>query len=219
LHDRFMLPHFVSQDFEDVMLDMQDHGYPLQTDWFAPHFEFRFPSVGEMSHRGVHLELRTALEPWHVLGEEASGGGAVRYVDSSLERMQVKVKGLIDPRFHVTCNGRRVPLQNTGTVGEYVAAVRYRAWQPPSCLQPTIGVHVPLTFDLLDEWNLRSLGGCTYHVAHPGGRNSESFPVNSYEAESRRLARFFQQGHTPGKVAIPPMERNREFPMTLDLRT
>jgi uncharacterized protein (DUF2126 family)/transglutaminase-like putative cysteine protease len=219
LHDRFMLPHFVWQDFEDVMLDMQDHGYPLQTDWFAPHFEFRFPSVGEMSHRGVHLELRTALEPWHVLGEEASGGGAVRYVDSSLERMQVKVKGLIDPRFHVTCNGRRVPLQNTGTVGEYVAAVRYRAWQPPSCLQPTIGVHVPLTFDLLDEWNLRSLGGCTYHVAHPGGRNSESFPVNSYEAESRRLARFFQQGHTPGKVAIPPMERNREFPMTLDLRT
>jgi uncharacterized protein (DUF2126 family)/transglutaminase-like putative cysteine protease len=219
LHDRFLLPHFVWQDFEDVMGEFQEHGYPLDAAWFAPHFEFKFPTIGGITQRGVDVELRTALEPWHVLGEEPGGGGNVRYVDSSLERVQVKVKGLTDTRHVVTCNGRRVPLHPTGTAGEFVAGIRYRAWQPASCLQPTIGVHTPLVIDLLDAWSQRSLGGCTYHVAHPGGRNYVTFPVNAYEAESRRLNRFFPYGHTPGKISEPGPEVNREFPFTLDLRT
>jgi len=218
LHDRFMLPHFVWQDFEDVIGEFAEYGHPIDPAWFAPHFEFKFPMIGDMVQRGVNLEIRSALEPWHVLGEEPGGGGNVRYVDSSLERVQVKVNGLTDSRHVVTCNGRRVPLQPTGTVGEYVAGVRYRAWQPPTCLQPTIGVNAPLVFDLIDTWNNRSLGGCTYYVTHPGGLSYETFPVNSYEAESRRLNRFFAHGHTPGKIIAPAAEVNREFPCTLDLR-
>jgi uncharacterized protein (DUF2126 family)/transglutaminase-like putative cysteine protease len=218
IHDRWMLPHFCETDFRDVINDLRESGYHFEYDWFAPHFEFRFPRIGDLEQRDLQIELRTALEPWHVLGEEPGGGGTVRYVDSSLERLQIKVRGLISDRFTITCNGHRVPLHPTGTNGEAVAGVRYRAWQPPVCLQPTIGVHVPLRFDLYDTWNQRSLGGCTYHVAHPGGRSNDKFPVNSYEAESRRLARFFRHGHTQGKMKVPPLENNSDFPFTLDLR-
>ena len=218
LHDRFMLPHFVQQDFEDVTRDLQESGYPVRNEWFAPHFEFKFPYYGEITGRGIHMELRQALEPWNVLGEEGSSGGTVRYVDSSVERLQVKVQGLIDSRHVVTCNGRRVPLHPTGKVGEYVAGVRYRAWQPPQCLHPTITVDAPLVFDLLDTWSERALGGCTYHVSHPGGMNLTRFPVNAYEAESRRLARFYAFGHTPGNYPTPKEEQNLDYPMTLDFR-
>ncbi len=218
IHDRWMLPHFCETDFRDVIRDLGEAGYPFEFEWFAPHFEFRFPRIGDFEQRDIQLELRMALEPWHVLGEEPGGGGTVRYVDSSLERLQVKARGLIGDRFALTCNGHRVPLHPTGTNGEAVAGVRYRAWQPPQCLQPTIGVHAPLQFDLIDTWNRRSLGGCVYHVAHPGGRNYDTFPVNSYEAESRRLARFFWNVHTPGRIDVPETVLNPDFPFTLDLR-
>ena len=218
IHDRWMLPHFCETDFKDVIHDLRAAGYPFQAEWFAPHFEFRFPRIGDLEQRDLQLELRTALEPWHVLGEEPGGGGTVRYVDSSVERLQIKARGLAGDRFAITCNGHRVPLHPTGTNGEGVAGVRYRAWQPPVCLQPTIKSHAPLRFDLYDTWNQRSLGGCTYNVAHPGGRSYDTFPVNSYEAESRRLARFFRHGHQPGKFTPPVETLNRDFPFTLDLR-
>ncbi|MDB5305686.1 MAG: transglutaminase domain protein, partial [Phycisphaerales bacterium] len=186
IHDRFMLPHFVKQDLEDVIFESNQAGYPLKAEWFAPHIEFRFPHYGSIQQRGVDLELRQAIEPWHVLGEEPAVGGTVRYVDSSVERLQVLVNGMVDTRHVVACNGVRVPLHPTGTNGRFVAGVRYRAWQPPECLHPTIKVHSPLVFDLVDTWAGRSIGGCTYHVSHPGGRNYERFPVNAYEAEGRR---------------------------------
>jgi uncharacterized protein (DUF2126 family)/transglutaminase-like putative cysteine protease len=218
IHDRWMLPHFCETDFRDVIGDLRDASYPFEFDWFAPHFEFRFPFIGNLEQRDLQIELRTALEPWHVLGEEPAGGGTVRYVDSSVERLQVRARGLIADRFAVTVGEHRLPLHPTGANGEFVAGVRYRAWQPPECLQPTIGTHAPLVFDVVDTWNNRSIGGCTYNVAHPGGLSHDAFPVNSYEAESRRLARFFRQGRTPGKISARPVKLNPDFPFTLDLR-
>jgi uncharacterized protein (DUF2126 family) len=213
-----MLPHFVEQDFDDVLHEQNAAGYCLSKEWFAPHFEFRFPKYGDYSTRGVEIELRHALEPWHVMGEEGAPGGAVRYVDSSVERLQVLVNGMVDPRHAIMCNRRRVPLHPTGTNGQFVAGVRYRAWQPPSALHPMIGVHSPLVFDILDAWSQRSIGGCTYHVVHPGGRSYDRFPVNANEAESRRISRFFKFGHTPGQMTAGEEKINKDFPFTLDLR-
>jgi uncharacterized protein (DUF2126 family)/transglutaminase-like putative cysteine protease len=218
LHDRFLLPTYVAMDFDDVLDELNEAGYAFDREWFAPHFEFRFPLFGEVAARSVQLQIRSALEPWHVMGEESSSTGTARYVDSSLERVEVKVTGLNDNRYVVTVNGRALPLQPTGRVGEFVAGVRYKAWAPPTALHPTIPIHTPLTFDIVDTWTQRSLGGCQYHVAHPGGRNPETFPVNSYEAESRRLSRFLRMGHTAGRMVVEPAIPGREFPYSLDLR-
>jgi uncharacterized protein (DUF2126 family)/transglutaminase-like putative cysteine protease len=218
LHDKWMLPHFVWQDFEDVIESTRSAGFAMERDWFAPHYEFRYPFIGQFTQRGVNVELRRAIEPWYVLGEEGAPGGTARYVDSSIERMQVKVTGMTDPRYVLTCNGRRVPLHPTGVQGEFVAGIRYRAWQPPSCLHPTIPVDGPLVFDLVDDWMDRSAGGCQYHVGHPGGLNPQTFPVNALEAETRRATRFLAFGHTGGKAMIKDDGPNPEFPLTLDLR-
>ena len=218
LHDRWMLPHFIAQDIGDVVQDLRASGYAFEERWFDPFVEFRFPRYGTVAYQGVEMELRQAIEPWNVLGEEVSSGGTARYVDSSVERMQLRVRGLTDSRHVVSCNGRQLPLHPTGVPGEYVAGVRFRAWSPWSALHPTIGVQAPLTFDLVDTWSGRAIGGCTYHVVHPGGRNYEGFPVNANEAEARRFARFQNHGHTPGPMTVAPEPLNPGFPYTLDLR-
>ena len=218
IHDDFMLPHFVAQDFAAVIEELDQLGFPLEKAWFAPHLEFRFPKIGEVTVGGTTVELRHALEPWHVLGEEPASGGTVRYVDSSAERLQARVAGWVEERFVLSCNGAAVPLTRTETEGEYVGGVRFKAWAPPSALHPTVPAQSPLVFDIYDRWNGRSLGGMTHYVSHPGGRNYDTFPVNANEAEARRKARTFPFGHTPGRMAEPAPVPDREHPRTLDLR-
>ncbi len=238
LHDKFMLPHYIWADIKEVVADLRVHGFDFDIDWLLPFEEFRFPHYGRTTIDDIELELRWAIEPWHVLGEEIGSFGTSRYVDSSVERLQVRVSGMTGGRYVLACNGRRVPLHHTGRHGEYVAGVRYRAWAPPSALHPTMGVHTPLVFDLIDTWNGRSIGGCTYHVSHPGGRSYDVFPVNAFEAESRRINRFDNTSYTPGPftprpevdalrevmttpprpMTPPPEESPGEYPHTLDLR-
>ncbi len=218
LHDDFMLPHYVDQDFTDALEELGGLGFKLKREWFDPHMEFRFPQIGVASTRGLGVELRHALEPWHVLGEEQTAGGTARYVDSSAERLQVKVSGWVAERYLLACNGVAVPLTPTDRAGELVGGVRFKAWQPYSALHPTIPAQSPLTFDIYDRWSGRSLGGLTHHVSHPGGRSYDTFPVNANEAEARRRSRFFPIGHTPGPMPEPRLSLGRDHPRTLDLR-
>jgi uncharacterized protein (DUF2126 family)/transglutaminase-like putative cysteine protease len=218
LHDEFLLPHYAEADFKDALAELEDFGFGLKPEWFAPHLEFRFPQVGEIAVRDMRVELRHALEPWHVLGEEQTSGGTARYVDSSAERLQAKVSGWVDERYTLACNGAALPLQRTEVPGEYVAGVRFKAWQPYSALHPTIGAQVPLVFDVYDNWSGRSIAGMSHHVAHPGGRAYDDFPVNANAAEARRRSRFFGHGHTPGPMEAPKPVQGPEYPRTLDLR-
>lgn len=240
LYDKFMLPHYVEQDLAEVVQDLQQAGYPFELKWLETFFEFRFPLYGKIALQDMELLVRMGIEPWHVLGEESSSSGTARFVDSSVERVEVKVNNFNIERYMIACNGVPVPLQSTSTKGAYVAGIRYRAWTPPSALHPTLGKDVPLVFDVIDTWNHRAIGGCTYHVAHPGGRNYDTFPVNSFEAEGRRISRFWTQGHTQGVFTPsqsfstvsryveptyapknfdpPPLVISPEYPRTLDLR-
>ncbi len=241
LHDRFLMPHYVETDLIDVCEQLNKAGFAFDFKWLEPFFEFRFPRYGTALVKDMELEVRMAIEPWHVLGEEMSSAGTSRYVDSSVERVQLKVKGLTEGRYILACNGRTLPLRGTGAHGEYVTAVRYQAWQPPSSLHPTIPVQSPLIFDVVDTWHGRAVGGCTYHVVHPGGRSYDDIPVNANVAESRRVSRFWDYGYTPSvaylnttpppaqrvftaggsqedSVRISPEDVNAEYPHTLDLR-
>ncbi|MEM9260136.1 MAG: transglutaminase family protein, partial [Bacteroidota bacterium] len=245
LHDRFLLHHYVKEDLDEVLLYLREAGFDFKPEWLAPFLEFRFPVLGNLRLQGMTLEVRTAIEPWHVLGEELGSAGTARYVDSSVERIQLKLSGFNPDRYHLLCNQTMVPLDPTGVVGEFVAGIRYKAWNPPSALHPTIGPDVPLTFDIYDTWNERSIGGCTYHVAHPGGRNYDTFPINSLEAESRRVNRFWEYNHSarkteqivaqeggatvtsrylntgytpPPAIEVKQVPQTKEFGKTLDLR-
>ncbi|WP_296699918.1 DUF2126 domain-containing protein [Algoriphagus sp.] len=244
LHDKFLLPHYCQKDMTEVVNDLKRAGYDFDISWFDPFFSFRFPFIGELQSDEIHIELKMAIEPWHVLGEEISSSGTARYVDSSLERLQVKISGLTDSRYYLLCNGFKIPLKNTGVQGEYVAGIRYRAWQPFSALHPTIGIDTPLVIDLYDSWTKKSVAACQYHVVHPGGRSYDTFPINSNEAEARRISRFFDFGHTittenPVNLTVKDDQNtgryitkveskayydveteivNPEFPYTMDLR-
>lgn len=218
LRDKWMLPHFIDKDIREVAADLNRYGYAFDPEWFAPFVEFRFPRHGKINIGDIELELRFAIEPWNVLGEEMSSQGTARYVDSSVEKIQVRTQGLNPERHTVLCNGRPIPMHSTGKAGEMIAGVRFKAWDPPSALHPTIGVQAPLTFDIVDRWSELSLGGCTYHVAHPGGRNYSTLPVNSFEAEARRRARFWNTGHTGGQIEVEEERAHPLHPYTLDLR-
>ena len=223
LHDRFMLPHFVQDDFREVLKYVRASGSALEDTWFRTHMEFRFPKIGSLTADGVEMELRQALEPWNVLAEETNSGRTGRSVDSSLERVQVMLKGATDAgRYVVSCNGRHVPLHPTGATGEFVAGIRYRARRLSAALHPTIPVHTPLVFDLLDTFAGRAIGHCTYFAGPPDGTVHTTRPKDAVEAKQRRLERFqisdTQTGPQSGPVASPVLENNPIFPMTLDMR-
>ncbi len=219
LHDRFMLPHFVWEDFSDVLEELGDFGYALKPEWFAPHFEFRFPKLGDFAARRVDVELRMALEPWHVLGEEGRGRrhGALRRFVARAPAGEGHRADRRSPRADLQRASRCRCSPPAASASSSPACATGRGCLPRACTRRS-ALHAPLTFDLVDTWMNRSLGGCQYHVAHPGGRNYDTFPVNAYEAEARRLARFFRIGHTPGGLRFVDEPRNPDHPFTLDMR-
>ncbi|MDT5231350.1 MAG: hypothetical protein QOJ56_252 [Mycobacterium sp.] len=216
LHGRYLLPHFLIHDIADVAADLRAQGIAFETSWLDPFTEFRFPRIGTAVFDGVEIELRGAIEPWNTLGEQATATGTARYVDSSVERIQIRIIGADRHRYLVTCNGYPVPLLATDTPDIHVGGVRFRAWQPPSALHPSITVDGPLQFELVDLTTATSRGGCTYHIAHPGGRAYDVPPVNAVEAESRRARRFEATGFTPGKLDLSDI-REKQARISTDI--
>lgn len=218
LRDRWMLPHYLWQDMGAVVSDLQSAGFQFELEWFKAQQAFRFPVLGQFQCRGMTIEISEALEAWPVMGEESSGGGTARYVDSSVSRIQIRVTQRSGDRYSVLCNRYPVPLTSTGESDEFVAGVRYRGWQPWSCLHPTIPAHTPITVEVYDNWNQRSVGGCSLHLGDPGGRNTEVLPVNALEAESRRATRFQPFGHSTGQFQPHSVRSVAGLKFTLDLR-
>lgn len=218
LHDRFLLPYWMWRDFCDVLEFLHLRGYELEETHFRPFLDLRCPIVGRIEIEGVELQVRNAIEPWHVLGEEATAFGTSRYVDSSMERIEIMVDGFIDERHAVLVNGHSLPLRTTGEAHRHVGGVRFRAWAPPHSLHPHIGIHHPITIDLLDRWSRRSLGGCVYHVWHPEGQAFDSPPLTRFEAAARRSQRFTTGSHTAYPIDPVYTEAHSDAPYTLDLR-
>ncbi|HSI04083.1 MAG: transglutaminase family protein [Myxococcota bacterium] len=218
LHDRFLLPYWLWRDLEDVLAYLKAQGFTLPADAYLPFLTLRCPLVGRLQAGDVILELRNAMEPWHVLGEEPAGAGTSRYVDSSMERIEVRAIGLIPERHVVAVNGWTVPLSTTATAGESVGGVRFRAWAPPHSLHPHLGIHHPLRFDVVDTWGERSLGACGYHVWHPEGRAFAAAPLTRFEAAARRAQRFTIEGPLQHPVSVREAQAHPDAPYTLDLR-
>lgn len=218
LHDRFLLPLWLGRDLGDVLAFLAARGLPLPAQAYQAFLDLRCPLVGRLQAGEVTLEVRNALEPWHVLGEEPGASGTSRYVDSSLERVEVRADGLVPERHALLVNGLQLPLKPTGAAHQLAAGVRFRAWAPPHSLQPHLGIHHPLRFDVVDTWAERSLGACAYHVWHPEGRAFAEAPLTRFEASARRAQRFTQEGPLPWPVRPRPTSALPEAPWTLDLR-
>jgi uncharacterized protein (DUF2126 family) len=218
LHDRFLLPYWMWRDFEDILAFLESSGLPLPADAYRPFVDLRCPLVGNLDAGDVRLEVRNAIEPWHVLGEELGTSGTSRYVDSSMERIEIIADGLLPERHRVLVNGRALPLVATGKAGQYVGGVRFRAWAPPHSMHAHLGIHHPLRVDVLDLWGKRSLGACGYHVWHPEGRGYDAPPLTRFEAVARRAQRFTVEPPLPWPIAPLPAMAHRDQPYTLDLR-
>ena len=206
LHDRYMLPGELWEDLAEVIRDLDRARLPVQADWFAPFLDRRFPTLGEVAMGDVRMAIRTAHEPWPVLAEEAVAGVVTRFIDAANQRVQVELTGLTPTHHILVCNGRRVPLQPTRTRGRFLAGVRYKAWNPPSSLHPTLWPVYSLVFDLLDARTGEVLGGCTWFPARPSlvGFSAAPAPVASGEPER-------EPHYRPQAAVLPPWSPGGRF--------
>ncbi|HEY1555651.1 MAG TPA: transglutaminase family protein [Kofleriaceae bacterium] len=218
LHDRFLLPYFLWRDFEEVLAHLARTGIALPHAAFEPFVELRCPLAGTLAVGDAALELRNAIEPWHVLGEEATQTGTARYVDSSVERVELRARGLDPERYAIAVNDVIVPMRAVAGRDLRVAGVRFRAWCPPHALHPHLGLHHPLHLAIVDKWAERGVAGGAYHVWHPEGRAFDTPPLTRVEAAARRAQRFTREGPPPWPLRAREVEPHPEQPYTLDLR-
>ncbi|MGZ3422858.1 MAG: transglutaminase family protein [Polyangiales bacterium] len=218
LHDRYLLPYWMWRDFEDVLAFLEGRELGLPADAYRPFLELRCPVVGTLRAGDVRLEVRNAIEPWNVLGEETTASGTSRYVDSSMERIEVRAEGLVAERHAVLVNGYVMPMRATPRRDEHVGGIRFRAWAPPHALHAHLGIHHPVRLDVVDLWAERSIGACAYHVWHPEGRSYDKGPLTSFEASARRAQRFTIEGPLPSPVRARRLSIHDESPYSIDLR-